>query len=210
MVQTELLALSPPPSIIAGIDEVGRGALFGVVTAAAVVLSPAGAQRLRELGVKDSKQLTAKRRERLATEIAEIAIGYSVATATVAEIDRLNILWASLLAMKRAVENLPLVPDLCLVDGNRAIPDLALPQQPIVGGDRSEIAIAAASILAKVDRDRVMTAWDLHYPAYGLAKNKGYGSPQHLSALATHGATTEHRQSFAPVKMATRSIAVNS
>jgi ribonuclease HII len=191
-----------PNTQFAGVDEVGRGALFGMVTAAAVILSPSAIESLRDAGVKDSKQLSAKRRERLAIEIQAVATSYCVASADVAEIDRLNILQASLLAMKRAIRGLSIVPDLCLIDGNRSIPDLQLPQQTIVGGDRVEISIAAASILAKVARDRAIIEYDRLYPAYDLARNKGYGSPHHLAALTQYGVTIDHRQSFAPVRLA--------
>jgi ribonuclease HII len=183
----------------AGIDEVGRGALFGCVVAAAVILSPPEIPRLTAAGVKDSKKLTAKKREELAKLIQERAVSYAIGSSSVDEIDRLNILNASLLAMQRAIAGLDPQPDLCLVDGNRGIPHLTIPQQTIVGGDRLEISIASASILAKVDRDRQMRAQHQIYPLYHLDRNKGYGSPQHLAALQQYGATTEHRRSFAPV-----------
>jgi ribonuclease HII len=187
---------------IAGVDEVGRGALFGMVTAAAVVLDRAGLQDLRRLGVTDSKALTAARREQLAAEIAKIALDVQIGTASVAEIDRLNILQATFLAMRRAIAALEPSPDLCSVDGNRAIPDLGIPQRTVIQGDRRDLVIGAASIVAKVWRDREITAIADRYPAYDLARNKGYGTANHRSALQKHGVTPEHRLSFAPCRQA--------
>lgn len=190
-----------PPTIIAGVDEVGRGALFGPVVAAAVVLQPTQAAQLMAAGVTDSKQLTAKRRASLAGKIRAEASDYQVAYASAREIDRLNILQASLLAMRRAILRLSPLPELCLVDGNQRVPGLDIPQETWVKGDSRSTAIAAASILAKVWRDRLVVRLDARYPGYGLAANKGYGSQKHRSALAHLGPTRQHRQSFAPCRV---------
>jgi ribonuclease HII len=187
---------SQPFDLIAGVDEVGRGALFGVVVAAAVILPKAMMVECADWGVKDSKKLSASQRERLVPKIEQAAIAYQIGVATVAEIDELNILQASLLAMHRAISGLKITPELCLVDGNKAIPNLDLPQQTLVKGEDRAVSIAAASILAKVWRDRVMTESSLIYPEYHLDKNKGYGTVQHLAAIAECGITAEHRQSF--------------
>jgi ribonuclease HII len=184
--------------LIAGIDEVGRGALFGVVVTAAVILPKSAIVDCQNWGIKDSKKLSAHRREQLVTQIQEVAIAHNIGVATVAEIDELNILQATLLAMKRAVNGLSIPPELCLVDGNKPIPDLDLPQQTLVKGEDRAISIAAASILAKVWRDRAMVELDLIYPLYHLANNKGYGTTQHLAAIAQYGITPEHRGSFRP------------
>ncbi|HIK45786.1 MAG TPA: ribonuclease HII [Leptolyngbyaceae cyanobacterium M65_K2018_010] len=181
---------------IAGIDEVGRGSLFGPVVAAAVVLSEAAGLELQTLGVTDSKRLSARRREQLIQPIQALASDYTLGLASVHEIHRLNILGATLLAMERAVRRLSSPPDLCLVDGNQAIPNLGLPQRTVVQGDKTYIEIAAASILAKVWRDTLLTRLDRRYPGYGLARNKGYGSTHHRQAIQTLGPTPQHRQSF--------------
>jgi ribonuclease HII len=183
---------------IAGVDEVGRGALFGPVVAAAVILSPLAAERLLKAGVKDSKQLRAADREILYETIKTHAAAFCVGMASVQEIDRINILYASLLAMRRAVMRLPVTPDLCLIDGNRPIPAFAIAQRTIIKGDQTETAIAAASILAKVWRDRLLIRLDRRYPGYHLASNKGYGSRAHQQALETLGPSSQHRLSFAP------------
>ncbi len=188
--------------LIAGVDEVGRGALFGVVVAAAVILPKAMVLELGELGIKDSKKLSASRREQLAPQIENVAIAFQIGVATVAEIDELNILQASLLAMKRSIEGLTIAPELCLIDGNRQVPNLAIPQQTLIKGEDRSISIAAASILAKVWRDRLMTELANLYPPYDLARNKGYGTAKHLMAIAQSGICIEHRRSFAPVKSA--------
>ncbi len=187
---------------IAGVDEVGRGALFGMVTAAAVVIDHAGLQELRRLGVTDSKALTSGRREQLAADISRIALDVQIGTASVAEIDRLNILQATFLAMHRAIAALEPSPDLCSVDGNRAIPRLGIPQCTVVQGDRRDLVIGAASIVAKVWRDRAIIAIADRYPAYDLAQNKGYGTVAHRSALQQYGVTPDHRLSFAPCRQA--------
>ena len=180
--------------LIAGIDEAGRGPLAGPVFAAAVILDPAHPLR----GLRDSKTLTGLRREVLAGEIRAHALAWAVASADVAEIDALNILQATLLAMRRAVEALRVAPARALVDGNHC-PRLACPVQAIVKGDRDVAAISAASILAKTARDALLVALDTQYPQYGFAQNKGYGTPEHLAALARHGPCPIHRRTFAPV-----------
>jgi ribonuclease HII len=192
--------LTCPENLIAGIDEVGRGALFGVVVAAAVVLPKAMIADCQNWGIKDSKKLSARRREQLVPQIQQAAIAYKIGLATVAEIDELNILQAALVAMHRAIVGLEVTPELCLVDGNRSIPNLDLPQQTLVRGEDRSISIAAASILAKVWRDRLMAELAIIYPMYDLANNNGYGTAKHLVVIAKSGITSEHRQSFSPCK----------
>lgn len=182
--------------LAAGVDEVGRGALFGPVVAAAVILSQESVGQLAASGVKDSKQLSAKRRLVLASQIRKMAMSWSIGMASVHEIDRLNILQATLLAMKRAVVKLSLVPSYCLIDGNQTIPGLMIPQQAVIKGDQLDTSIAAASILAKVWRDSLMIRLDKRYSGYHLAKNKGYGSAQHRAAIAQQGLSPQHRRSF--------------
>lgn len=180
---------------LAGVDEVGRGPLAGDVVAAAVILDPA-----RDLpGLRDSKKLSPDRREALAEQIREHALAWAVARASVAEIDTLNILQASLLAMHRAVQALDPQPQWVLVDGNR-LPRWDYRSEPVIGGDDRVPAIAAASILAKVQRDRELVALDAVYPGYGFASHKGYPTAAHLQALRALGVTPAHRRSFAPVK----------
>jgi len=181
---------------IAGVDEVGRGALFGPVVAAAVILDGPAGDELAALGVTDSKRLSAVQRQVLVPLIQARARAYAIGWASVREIDRRNILQASLLAMRRAVDRLSVQPELCLVDGNQRIPDLGLNQQTVIKGDQSQIAIAAASILAKVWRDTLIVRLDRRYPGYDLASNKGYGSPRHRAAIARLGRSPQHRQSF--------------
>jgi ribonuclease HII len=183
-----------PTGLIAGVDEAGRGPLAGPVMAAAVILD----QRQPIAGLADSKKLTAARREALFDEIRAKALCCSIAQASVEEIDRLNILQATLLAMRRAVLGLRLKPVMVLVDGNR-LPVLDVPAEAIVKGDALVPAISAASILAKVQRDRWCAQIDSDYPEYGFAGHKGYGTAAHLAALRTHGATVLHRRTFAPV-----------
>jgi ribonuclease HII len=179
---------------IAGADEVGRGSLFGAVVAGAVILSPDAPIR----GLNDSKQLDPDRREVLAARIRERAVAWSIAAVDAATIDRINIYQASRLAMKAAVEQLAPAADFVLVD---AVPlDVLQPQQPLVQGDERCHAIAAASIIAKVYRDRMMCEWDKFYPEYGLRNHKGYMSPEHMAAIRRHGATPLHRLSFEPVR----------
>ena len=180
---------------LAGVDEAGRGPLAGDVVAAAVILDPARPVP----GLRDSKKLTAPRREALAALIRERAIAWAVARASVAEIDRLNILHASMLAMHRAVQALQPQPGYVLVDGNR-LPRWSYAAEPVIGGDDRVPAIAAASILAKVQRDRELVELDARYPGYGFAAHKGYPTPAHLTALRALGVTPVHRRSFAPVK----------
>ena len=182
------------PGLVAGVDEAGRGPLAGPVVAAAVILDD-----LKPIpGLADSKTLTARQRERLSEAIHARALCFSVAQASVEEIDQLNILQATLLAMRRAVMGLRLKPHKVLVDGNR-LPTLDIMAEAVVQGDRKVPAISAASILAKVARDRWCLEMDAQYPAYGFAAHKGYGTAQHLAALHSHGATPLHRRSFAPV-----------
>jgi ribonuclease HII len=185
--------------LMAGVDEVGRGPLAGPVVAAAVILDDLNPIR----GLNDSKKLTAKRREALFDEIRARALCCAIAEATVQEIDQLNILQATLLAMKRAVEGLRLPPKLVLVDGNR-LPLLPMQAEAIVKGDALVPAISAASILAKVHRDRLCQAMHQQYPLYGFAQHKGYGTAQHLAALQAHGPAACHRMTFAPVARSVR------
>jgi len=182
------------------VDEVGRGALFGPVVAAAVILPDRALPILTAAGVTDSKKLSPKQRCLLADQIRDRATAYTIGYASVREIDRLNILQASLLAMKRAILRLSPAPDLCLVDGNQLIPALPFPQQTLIKGDQKSLAIAAASIIAKVWRDELITRLAGRYPAYDLASNKGYGSPTHRHALEQLGATCQHRRSFSPCR----------
>ncbi|WP_444889742.1 ribonuclease HII [Microbulbifer sp. DLAB2-AA] len=181
--------------LLAGVDEVGRGPLAGDVVAAAVILDPAEPI----LGLADSKKLSEKKRESLFEEICERALSFSIARATVEEIDQINILQASLLAMRRAVEQLPLQPEFVLVDGNKR-PDWSYACDTVIKGDSRVAAIAAASILAKVTRDREMVELDARYPGYGLAGHKGYPTKAHMQALEELGPSALHRVSFAPVR----------
>ena len=178
---------------VAGVDEVGRGSLFGPVVAAAVILDPA--YRIR--GLRDSKLIPAERREELALRIREHCIAWAVAAVDSARIDQINIYQASRLAMLHAVEQLAPAASYLLVDAVRL--DCDLPQQAIIHGDALSASIAAASIVAKVERDRMISAWDPVFPMYGLASNKGYCTPHHLAALREHGPSPLHRQSFSPV-----------
>jgi len=180
--------------ILAGVDEVGRGPLVGSVVTAAVILDP----ERPILGLMDSKKLSEKKREALSVEIQEKALDFCIAEASAAEIDQINILQATMLAMQRAVVGLKITPDLVQVDGNRC-PDLALPCEAIVKGDSLVAEISAASILAKVYRDRQMVALDQAYPQYGFAQHKGYPTKAHRQALLEFGVIAEHRRSFKPV-----------
>jgi ribonuclease HII len=184
------------PLGLCGVDEAGRGPLAGPVTAAAVMLDP----EQPIAGLRDSKKLSAAARERLADEIRLRAAAWCVAEASVAEIDQLNILQATMLAMQRAVAGLARAPDDVWVDGNRC-PDWAWRSQAVVKGDDKVAAIAAASILAKTTRDQFMRKLHDDYPAYGFAQHMGYGTAAHLAALQAHGACPQHRRSFAPVKL---------
>lgn len=183
------------PGLIAGVDEAGRGPLAGPVVAAAVILDDL--QPIR--GLADSKVLTALKRERLFDEIRARALCCSVAQASVDEIDRLNILQATLLAMRRAVDGLRLMPHRVVVDGNR-VPVLPMPVAAVVKGDAKVAAISAASILAKVTRDRLCAELHARFPHYGFDGHKGYPTPEHLAALREHGPCPEHRRSYAPVR----------
>jgi ribonuclease HII len=178
---------------VAGVDEVGRGSLFGPVVAAAVILDPA----YRVRGLRDSKLLPPERREILAERIREHAIAWAVAAVDAARIDQINIYQASRVAMRQAVLQLTPAADHLLIDAVRI--ECELPQKPIIHGDALSASIAAASILAKVERDRMMCEWDPMFPIYGLASNKGYSTPRHLAALRERGPSPLHRQSFAPV-----------
>ena len=181
--------------IVAGVDEAGRGPLAGPVIAAAVILDPARPVN----GLADSKKLSEKRREKLAVEIKQYALAWQIGRAEVGEIDAINILQASLLAMQRAVQGLTLKPQLALIDGNRC-PALECDTRAIIKGDATEAAISAASILAKVTRDHEMVELDEQYPGYGFASHKGYPSKQHLQALQELGICPEHRCTYAPVR----------
>lgn len=187
------------PGLVAGVDEAGRGPLAGPVVAAAVILDDQHPIQ----GLADSKKLTALRRERLFDEIRAKALCCSIAEASVEEIDTLNILQATLLAMRRAVEGLRLKPNKVLVDGNR-LPVLDVLAEAIVKGDSKVPAISAASILAKVHRDRLCDDWHAQYPMYGFDAHKGYGTATHLQALREHGPSPWHRRSFAPVRESVR------
>jgi len=179
---------------IAGVDEVGRGPMFGPVVAAAVILAP----KCRVEGLNDSKKLSEKKRNELDLEIRANAVAWSIAAVDVETIDRINIRQASLLAMKQAVEALALTPDYLLIDGVDTI-DLPCPQQSCIQGDGTSFSIAAASVLAKVYRDRMLVELDSEYPGYGLASHKGYCSAEHMAALARLGPTPLHRRNWSPV-----------
>ncbi|MHB1186739.1 ribonuclease HII [Thiobacillus sp.] len=196
MTPRQTVILHVGPLGLCGVDEAGRGPLAGPVTAAAVMLDP---DRPID-GLRDSKKLSAAARERLADAIRERAAAWCVAEASVAEIDQLNILQATLLAMRRAVAGLGRAPDDVWVDGNRC-PDWAWRSQAVVKGDDKVAAIAAASILAKTSRDQFMCRLHDDYPAYGFAQHMGYGTAAHLAALKAHGACPQHRRSFGPVKL---------
>ncbi len=183
------------PMLICGVDEAGRGPLAGSVFAAAVILD----ETRPIIGLADSKTLSAGRREQLADTIRSTARTWSIAVASVEEVDRLNILWASMLAMKRAVEKLGVDPTEVLVDGNRC-PDLAYPCRAIVRGDAEVPQISAASILAKVARDAYMRQLHRQFPVYGFDRHKGYPTTEHIQALRNHGASPVHRRSFSPVR----------
>lgn len=187
----------PDATCIAGVDEVGRGPLVGAVVTAAVILDPARPI----VGLADSKKLSEKRRLALYDEIVEKALSWSLGRAEPEEIDRLNILHATMLAMQRAVAGLHISPDFVLIDGNRC-PALAMPSLAVVKGDSLVREISAASIIAKVTRDREMSELDVLFPQYGFAQHKGYPTALHMEKLAQHGVTPHHRRSFAPVRNA--------
>jgi ribonuclease HII len=180
---------------VVGVDEAGRGPLAGAVVAACVLLPRRAHAKLK--GLTDSKQLTALQRDRYFEALHEVALAIGVGEATPAEIDAVNILQATFLAMKRAIAQVPRA-DFVLVDGNRAIPGLELPQRTLVKGDSLSLSIAAASVIAKVTRDRQMEALDAEFPLYGFARHKGYGTKVHYEALKAHGPTVHHRRSFLP------------
>jgi ribonuclease HII len=196
MTPRQTVVLHVGPLGLCGVDEAGRGPLAGPVMAAAVMLDP---ERPID-GLRDSKKLSATARERLANEIRQHAAAWCVAEASVAEIDQLNILQATMLAMQRAVAGLARTPDEVMVDGNRC-PNWAWRSQAVVKGDDKVAAIAAASILAKTVRDQFMCTLHDDYPAYGFAQHMGYGTAAHLAALQAHGACPQHRRSFAPIKL---------
>lgn len=185
-----------PNGLIAGVDEVGRGPLAGDVVAAAVILDPSKPIS----GLADSKKLSEKKRDQLFEEIISKALSYSIQRSSVAEIDQLNILQASLLAMRRAIVNLNVSPDFALIDGNKIPTGLTCSAESVVKGDSRVYAISAASILAKVTRDREMVEADTSYPGYGLAQHKGYPTAVHLDAIKKLGITPIHRRSFKPVR----------
>lgn len=187
--------IRPNTHLIAGVDEVGRGPLVGDVVTAAVILDP----NKPIAGLADSKKLTDKKRQALAIEIKEKALCYCIERANIQEIDELNILHATMLAMKRAVEGLAIPAEFVFIDGNR-LPDISIPAQGIVKGDSLVAEISAASILAKVARDNEMIALDKEFPQYGFAGHKGYPTKAHLAALEEYGITEHHRKSFKPVK----------
>ena len=188
------MPLLPPEGLVCGVDEAGRGPLAGPVVAAAVILDPENPIA----GLNDSKKLSAKRREALAIEIRAKALAWAVSEASVEEIDQINILQASLLAMQRAVRSLTIAPERALIDGNRC-PELPCPAEAIIGGDGKVASIAAASILAKTVRDAGMLELHQRYPQYGFDRHMGYPTALHLAALQEHGVSPIHRRSYAPV-----------
>lgn len=189
------LILPEASLLIAGVDEAGRGPLIGSVVTAAVILDPNNPIA----GLNDSKKLSEKRREQLFVEIQNNALAWCIAEATHVEVDALNILQATMLAMKRAIEGLLVAPNLALIDGNRC-PNTHITCQAIIGGDGLEACIGAASILAKVTRDRQLQQLDVEHPQFGFAKHKGYPTKAHLEAIAIHGILPEHRRSYGPIK----------
>ncbi|BAZ46664.1 ribonuclease HII [Chondrocystis sp. NIES-4102] len=195
---SSLLSAYPTNGLVAGVDEVGRGALFGCVVAATVVLPISDIPILIDMGVKDSKKLSPLKRQQLVEPIKRAVLAWSINTASVSEIDNLNILQASLLAMKRSILGLNIYPniDICLVDGKIPVPDLPISQQTVIQGDLRSPVIAAASILAKVWRDQLIIDLADKYPEYNLAANKGYPTIQHRQAIKQYGLSLEHRRSF--------------
>ena len=178
--------------VVVGLDEAGRGCLAGPVVAAAVVLPPDA----HLLGLDDSKKLSAETREALLPVIQREALAVGIGQCSPAEVDELNVLWAAMEAMRRAAASLPLAPDLFLVDGNREVPGAPCPQETVIKGDTLSLSIAAASVVAKVTRDRIMVTLDAAFPVYGWAGHKGYPTAAHYAALATHGPSPHHRRSF--------------
>lgn len=192
--------------LVAGTDEAGRGPLVGSVVAAAVILDP---NRPID-GLNDSKKLTEKKREKLFIEIQENALAWAIAESSAQEIDELNILQASLLAMRRAVEALKIQPEHVLIDGNKLVQGLSMSCAAVIGGDALHAEISAASILAKVTRDHQMVELDRQYPQFGFAKHKGYPTKAHFEAIAQHGVIQEHRRSFSPVRNALAAMQVKA
>lgn len=206
MIQPQLCLSNLPNNLatfrlIAGVDEVGRGALFGPVVSAAVILPDQAIASLLDAGLTDSKQLTPLQRELLAKQIRDLAVDCRIGVASVQEIERLNILQASLLSMRRAILRLTPQPDFCLIDGNQKVQGLPMPHQTLVKGDQHSAAIAAASIIAKVWRDALIVRLAAKYPGYDLATNKGYGTAKHKLGLKQLGASRQHRLSFSPCKL---------
>ena len=197
----EFSTYSSIEGLIAGVDEVGRGCLFGPVVAAAVILPDTALPELIAAQIKDSKKLSSSRRVQLAQLICALAIDWKIGFASTAEIDHMNILQATMLAMKRAILKLKVQPALCLIDGNQLIKDLPLSQQTIVKGDERSVAIASASIVAKVWRDDLILRLASKYCMYDLGRNKGYGTKRHLMALQQYGPSPLHRISFSPCQM---------
>lgn len=192
--------------LVAGTDEAGRGPLVGSVVAAAVILDPNHPID----GLNDSKKLTEKKREKLFIEIQEKALAWAIAESSAQEIDELNILQASLLAMRRAVEALKIQPEHVLIDGNKLVQGLSMSCEAVIGGDALHAEISAASILAKVTRDHQMVELDRQYPQFGFAKHKGYPTKAHFEAIAQHGVIEEHRRSFSPVRNALAAMQVQA
>lgn len=199
---TEVPELASPSAYVAGVDEVGRGALFGPVVAAAALFPMTALPRLTLVVQKDSKRLSAKRRSELVQQIGAIALDWRVGYATAQEIDQINIFQASLQAMQRAVLKLTPPPQVCLVDGRFSLPEVPMPQKTLIKGDERSPVIAAASILAKVWRDELIIRLSAKYPAYNLAANKGYGTKEHRLALQRYGSSPQHRLSFRPCRLA--------
>ena len=197
----EFSSYSDIQGAVLGVDEVGRGALFGPVVAAAVILPVEALSILMVENINDSKKLSSSRRTKLAEKITTLALDWRIGYATTAEIDALNILQATLLAMRRAILKLRVKPALCLIDGNQLVKNLPIPQVSIVKGDERSLNIAAASIMAKVWRDDLLQRLALKYPLYDLERNKGYGSQRHLLALQQYGPSPLHRQSFRPCQI---------
>jgi ribonuclease HII len=187
---------------VAGIDEVGRGPLAGPVIAAAAILD----EDFDDPGITDSKALTPARRLELYSVLCQSARSWSIGIADPEEIDRYNILGATFLAMRRAIDGLTVAPDGVLVDGKFVIPEVTLPQRAIIGGDKQSLSVGAASILAKEVRDRIMEEYDATYPEYGFARHKGYATAEHTTALAKHGPTPIHRRSFAPLRLMQQNV----
>jgi len=202
MLEDQTLRKTHPSTLVAGVDEVGRGALFGPVVAATVMISVSELPKLNDIAARDSKKLSPKRRIEFAEQIKSLVTDWQIGQAQAQEIDEINILQASLQAMKRAINGLSPTPELCFVDGRFKIPDLAIWQVNLKQGDARSRLIAAASILAKVWRDDlIVREWANQYPQYGLAQNKGYGTPAHRTALEKYGPSPYHRLSFRPCRL---------